>query len=283
MLRILNPQQQPQRAKMSSRRSRQQENQRNKGKRDYDSNPTAGPGKNGIHRLSGWRICPVQCITRPAQTTISLRMELSTIGEKLQPFLSAPLSAAQQNQISMYVDILLRWNARVSLTAVRQPDQIIRRHFGESIFTAQRLFPRRTSDDHLIDVGSGAGFPGLPIKICYPELRVTLIESNHKKATFLREVVRSLALTNVDVFCGRAEGYAGDRATVVTLRAVERFDEILPVAAGLVAPTGRLALLVGAAQAARAQQLVPDFSWAQPMPIPVSEHRILLIGKHEPK
>ena len=209
--------------------------------------------------------------------------------ELLQPFLSLPLSEPQLKQISMYVDILLRWNARVNLTAVRQPEQIITRHFGESIFTAQQLFQaainrgQPTCNDHLIDLGSGAGFPGLPIKICYPELRLTLIESSHKKATFLREVVRSLALTSVDEFCSRAEGYAGDRATVVTLRAVERFDEILPVAAGLVAPAGRLALLIGAAQATRAQQLVPGFSWSQPMPIPVSESRILIIGKPEPK
>ena len=216
-------------------------------------------------------------------------MELAAIHERLQPFLSAPLSGLQLKHISMYVDMLLRWNARVNLTAVRQPEQILTRHFGESIFTAQQLFPaainrgRPESNDHLIDLGSGAGFPGLPIRICYHELRVTLIESNNKKATFLREVVRGLALTNVDVFCGRAEGYAGDRATVVTLRAVERFDEISPVAAGLVASAGRLALLIGAAQAGRVQRLVPGFTWSQPMPIPVSQSRILIIGRREPK
>jgi len=232
-------------------------------------------------------------------------MELSAIRERLQPFLTAPLAEPQLRHISMYMDILLRWNTRMNLTSVRQPEQIIARHFGESIFAAQQLFGavlndqrptaypepngegtddrRPTTGDHLIDLGSGAGFPGLPIKICYPELRVTLIESNHKKATFLREVVRSLALTNVDVFCGRAEGYAGDRAAVVTLRAVERFDEILPIASSLVLPAGRLALLIGAAQVAWAQQLTPGFSWSQPLPIPLSENRILLVGRREPK
>src|SRR5208337_2237854 len=136
-------------------------------------------------------------------------MQLSAIREGLQPSLLAPLAESQLKHISMYIDILLRWNVRVNLTSVRQPDQILTRHFGESIFTAQRLFPAGANDqrpaacpephgegtmDHLIDVGSGAGFPGLAIKICHPWLRLTLIESSHKKATFLREVVRSLAL-----------------------------------------------------------------------------------------
>jgi 16S rRNA (guanine527-N7)-methyltransferase len=211
-------------------------------------------------------------------------MELSNIREGLQPFLAAPLSASQLRHISMYIDSLLRWNARVNLTSVRQPQQILARHFGESMFAAQELFRtgandrRPTTEDNLVDLGSGAGFPGLPIKICYPELRVTLIESNQKKATFLREVVRGLALTNVDVFCGRAEGYAGDRAAVVTLRAVERFDEVLPVAASLVAPAGRLALLIGAAQGDRVPRLAPNFAWAEPLLIPLSSNRVLLVG-----
>ena len=227
-------------------------------------------------------------------------MELFQIAERLQPFLTAPLSELQLRHISMYMDILLRWNAHMNLTAVREPDQILTRHFCESIFTAQHLFPaglndqrpsacpepngegtddrRLTTDNHLIDLGSGAGFPGLPIKIYHPELRVTLIESNHKKATFLREVVRSLALSDVDVFCGRAESYVGDRAAVVTLRAVERFDDVLPTTAGLVAPAGRLALLIGQSQCARARHLLPDFDWFQPTSIPHSESRVLLVG-----
>jgi 16S rRNA (guanine527-N7)-methyltransferase len=257
-------------------------------------------------------------------------MELSQIREGLQPFLKEPLAEPQLQHVSIYMDTLLRWNARVNLTSVRQPEQIITRHFGESIFAAQHLFGIRFSDrytqtqevssrpklcvplgtesevegpavsirgqfsretataganveqsDHLIDLGSGAGFPGLPIKICYPALRLTLIESSHKKATFLREVVRSLALTNVDVFCGRAESYGGDRAAIVTLRAVERFDQILPVAAGLVGAAGRLALLIGAAQCARVVSLTPGFQWNQPIPIPLSDNRVLLIGGSE--
>ena len=211
-------------------------------------------------------------------------MELTSIREGLQPFLTAPLAESQLKYISMYIDILLRWNARVNLSSVRQPDQILARHFGESLFAAQHLF-QAGANDHLIDVGSGAGFPGLPIKICDPELRVTLIESSQKKATFLREIIRGLTLTDVDVFCGRAQAYEGDRAAIVTLRAVERFDEVLPVAANLVASGGRLALLIGQAQCARVPRLMPDFSWAAPLPIPLSASRVLLVGTRgrEPK
>jgi 16S rRNA (guanine527-N7)-methyltransferase len=212
-------------------------------------------------------------------------MDASIIRAGLQPFVGAPLTEPQVESISLYMELLLRWNARVNLTAVRQPEEILARHFGESIFAAQRLFQdsHAAAGLHLIDLGSGAGFPGLPAKICVPELRVTLIESNQKKATFLREVVRALKLDGVEVFGGRAEDYSGDRGSVVTLRAVERFDEVLPVASGLVAVTGRLALLIGRAQCERAKVLAPEFVWERPVVIPLSEARVLLIGTRNVK
>lgn len=210
-----------------------------------------------------------------------------------QPPATGVLSVPQLQNISTYIDLLVRWNARINLTAVRQPEEIVTRHFGESLFAARHLFPLHvdgvtgvlarplapTTDD-LLDIGSGAGFPGLPIKIWAPQLRLTLIESNHKKATFLHEVVRTLALTDVNVFAGRAEDYSAP-ADVVTLRAVERFEMILPVAAHLVAPGGRLALLIGHAQVHSARDLVPNSLWAEPVPVPHSDHRTLLIGTHQ--
>jgi len=129
-------------------------------------------------------------------------MESHRIAELLHPFLSAPLSDHQLQNISTYIDILLRWNARINLTAVRQPEEIVTRHFGESLFAAGHLFsqpelhdatavdPRppkpsaafeQSRDTHstkLVDVGSGAGFPGITIKIYAPHTHVTLIESN---------------------------------------------------------------------------------------------------------
>jgi 16S rRNA (guanine527-N7)-methyltransferase len=196
------------------------------------------------------------------------------------------LSKTQLQGISTYIDMLMRWNARINLTAVRQPEEIVTRHFGESLFAARHLFPipsgrnakddRRTTYD-AIDVGSGAGFPGLPLKIWAPELRLTLIESNQRKATFLREMIRALTLTNVDVFSARAEQFSGS-ASVVTLRAVEQFERVLPVAMRLVAPGGRLALLIGESQAEAACKVVADLQWEGPLPIPQSTQRVLMIG-----
>jgi 16S rRNA (guanine527-N7)-methyltransferase len=271
-------------------------------------------------------------------------MDTTHIAELLQPFLAAPvpgtaskelpfragfsprepalsgsrgesavLSNAQLQNISMYIDILLRWNARINLTAVRQPEHIVTRHFGESLFAARHLFPdprvrtdtpaagppharsQRPPAPRVLDIGSGAGFPGLPLKIWAPEINLTLIESNHKKATFLREVTRALTLTDVDVFPGRAEDLVADaeaaqpdlagehistspRGDVVTLRAVERFDSALPVAARLVSPGGRLVLFIGQSQISRALALAPDFRWQDPVSIPLSSTRVLLLG-----
>jgi 16S rRNA (guanine527-N7)-methyltransferase len=206
-------------------------------------------------------------------------MDPARIAQLLQPFLLMPMPESQLNNISMYIDILLRWNARINLTAVRDPEEIVTRHFGESLFAARHLFPanheRPTGD--CIDIGSGAGFPGLAIKLWAPNLHLTLIESNHKKATFLREVARTLTLTNVDVFAGRAEDFP-TQAPLVTLRAVERFETILPTILRLLAPAGRLALLIGRAQVDRARELTPDMLWPTPIPIPLSANRVLAIG-----
>jgi 16S rRNA (guanine527-N7)-methyltransferase len=129
----------------------------------------------------------------------------------------------------------------------------------------------------LADIGSGAGFPGLPFKLWAPYISLTLIESNHKKATFLREVVRALALTNVNVRNARAETLS-ETFDLVTLRAVEDFASILPTAAALVAPGARLGLLIGSAQVKPAHSLLPHFSWSEAVPIPHSLSRVVLAG-----
>lgn len=186
-------------------------------------------------------------------------------------------------QIPIYLDLLLRWNARTNLTAIRAPEEIITRHFGESLFAAQQIFPAGNSPGSnapaatLADVGSGAGFPGLPMKLWATQLQVTLIESHQKKATFLREVIRALKLTDVEVQATRAQQITQTFDTV-TLRAVEHFDQILPIAAKLVRPGGRLALLIGEDQIPAAGSLLPSFKWDNPYTIPNSQRRVLLIG-----
>jgi 16S rRNA (guanine527-N7)-methyltransferase len=215
-------------------------------------------------------------------------VELEAIAELLEPFLVTSPTPDLLQHISTYIDILLRWNARLNLTSVRDPESIVTRHFGESLFAARHLFPGASQSStapgpRLIDIGSGAGFPGLVIKLWFPELQVTLIESNHKKTTFLREVSRALDLRNINVRLDRAENFPGPAADIVTLRAVERFDQVLPVAAGAVAPGGRIALLIGEQQARQAREFLAGFQWNEPFSVPLSDRRILLIGsKAEP-
>jgi 16S rRNA (guanine527-N7)-methyltransferase len=217
-------------------------------------------------------------------------MDTAHIAELLKPFLN-PQSDPQNEtpdaqhlfrSISTYIDILLRWNARINLTAIRHPEEIVTRHFGESLFAARHLFP--VAKDVAVgfaiaDVGSGAGFPGLPIKLWAPHLSLTLIESNHKKATFLREVTRALTLTDVNIQTARAESLPPGTYDTVTLRAVERFESILPAAAALVAPGGRLALLISSAQQSQACKALPGFDWSEPAPVPQSHSRILLLAR----
>ncbi len=201
-------------------------------------------------------------------------MNTSRIAELLNPFLRAPiagrglrgpsnlseagksdetrageqgasLSLMQLQHISTYIDILLRWNARINLTAIRDPEEIVTRHFA--------------------------------IKIWTPAISLTLIESNHKKCTFLHEVARALTLTDINIQNVRAETLT-TTFDVATLRAVECFESILPTAAALVAPAGRLVLLISSKQQNEARLRVPDLIWSDASPIPHSQSRVVLVG-----
>src|ERR1700722_18189177 len=126
----------------------------------------------------------------------------STLISLLKPYLSSreTVPDALYTQLSAYLDLLLKWNSRTNLTAIRTPEEIVQRHFGESIFAGRHLGPYST----LLDFGSGAGFPGLPIALLRPDFKVTLAESQNKKAAFHREVVRSLRLS-VEIWPARVE------------------------------------------------------------------------------
>ena len=148
-------------------------------------------------------------------------------------------------QLGSYLDLLLRWNARTNLTAIREPEAIVQRHFGESLFAAKMLAGRLSVGATLLDFGSGAGFPGLPIQIFLPQLRVTLAESQGKKAAFLREAVRTLGL-KAEVWSDRVEAMPADRRfDCVALRAVDRMADAVNESKKRVAGGGTLAVLAG--------------------------------------
>lgn len=130
------------------------------------------------------------------------------------------------DDLAIYLDLLLRWNAKTNLTAVRDPREIVMRHFGESLFFGKRLVP----EGSVLDFGSGSGIPGIPVQILDRRRSVVLAESQNKKGSFLREVVRTLQL-NAEVWSGRVELMPSSRTfRNVVLRAVDNMDSALPVA-----------------------------------------------------
>jgi 16S rRNA (guanine527-N7)-methyltransferase len=196
------------------------------------------------------------------------------IAELLRPFVV--LDSRQLAATSTYLDLLLKWNAKMNLTAVRAPEEMITRHFGESFFAAGKLLSSIKSIS-VIDLGSGAGFPGLPLAIFAPEAGVTLLEANGRKTAFLNEVVSVLKLTNVKVVRQRGEAYSA-AVDLVTMRAVETFTSSLPVAVKLTGTGGRLGLMIGASQVNAAHAATPGVVWEKAVPIPGSESRVLLEG-----
>ena len=196
------------------------------------------------------------------------------LGHLLQAAGLPALSPQQTSQFEAYLALLLRWNTRVNLTAIRSEEGILGRHFVESIACARAL-PHGIAT--LLDLGSGAGFPGLPIAICRPEIAVTLAESQGKKAAFLHEAVRIMEVS-VKVHTGRAETLAS-QFDCVTLRAVDRMEQAVQVAATRVQPGGWLALMTTYADLDTVQVAAGDrFKWKEPVPLPGSEERILALA-----
>ena len=209
-------------------------------------------------------------------------MNAATIRSLLQPFLGGrELGDGQIERVQELFNLLQRWNLKTNLTAIRDPEEIVTRHFGESFFLASHICEPVPSS--AIDFGSGAGFPGIPLAIYAPGTEVTLIESQNKKAIFLKEAVRALELKNVNVFAGRGETFGGT-ADLVAIRAVEKFEQNVKVAARLVSPHGRLALLISHNddQVEIAKRL-PDFAWRNPEKVPLARSLVLLVGKRQEK
>ena len=189
------------------------------------------------------------------------------------------LTATEQQviRIQRYVALLLKWNEKINLTAIRDPLEILYRHFCESMFAAGAVPLER---GRLADVGSGGGFPGLPLKIIRDELEVFLLESNAKKATFLAETIRELEL---------------ERARVIVSRYQELFEEVTPLDVVCSRALGEFAPFLAWAGSERiaAKQVVlwigggdldtvrkeRGWEWGGAIPIPQSLRRFLLVGK----
>jgi 16S rRNA (guanine527-N7)-methyltransferase len=179
-------------------------------------------------------------------------------------------------QIRTYIDLLLRWNRRISLTAIESPEEIVRTHFVESL-----LATKAVSELHgrLADVGTGAGFPGLPLRMYVPDLHLTLIEPNAKKCAFLAEAVRALELKNVEIFQRRYEDVRRPDPPfdIVTARALGQFQEFADWAESVLAPSGRVMVWTG--QDGKSElECKKSWKWHPPYVIPGSKHRLIVVG-----
>jgi 16S rRNA (guanine527-N7)-methyltransferase len=200
-------------------------------------------------------------------------------GDRLNELLSEAglerLDTALAQRFEDYLSLILRWNARLNLTAVRDEEGILSRHFVESIACACAL-PAGIAT--LLDFGSGAGFPGVPITLCRPEIAVTLAESQSKKAAFLNEAVRVLAIA-AKVHSGRAESLR-DEFDCVTMRAVDKMEAAVQLARRLVRPGGWLALMTTRSQLEPMTAAAgAEFRWNSPVELAGGGDRLIALGK----
>lgn len=175
-------------------------------------------------------------------------------------------------RLTDFLERLIRWNRRIRLVGSAAPEELVLRHVGESLFL-HSLIP--LAGKTLLDVGSGAGFPGLALQLAFPELSTTLVESNSRKAAFLQEVVRVSGLGRVIV--ARAEDVR-ERAEILTLRAVEGMERGPNRYAHLLIPGGKLAAWITLEMADR-WRLLPPWHWAEPALLPGTRQRAILLGE----
>jgi 16S rRNA (guanine527-N7)-methyltransferase len=185
----------------------------------------------------------------------------------------------QVDAIQRYMAMLLSWNEKVNLTAIRDPLEVLYRHFCECMYAAVAV-PLQAG--RLADVGSGAGFPGLALKIVRPELQVFLIESNVKKATFLAEVVRELQLADTRVLVSRYEELGEEIMPLdfVCSRALGVFDKFLSWARSDRVAAGQAILWVGGRDIEEIKKIA-GWIWTEPISVPHSLQRFLLVGTRQ--
>ena len=200
---------------------------------------------------------------------------MAVIRRALEDF-QLPAYDDQVVQIQQYIKILLAWNDKINLTAIRDPLEILYRHFCECIFAGSSVPMER---GRLADAGTGAGFPGLPLKILRPGLQVFLIESNLKKATFLAEVIRELGLREAQVLVRRYEELGEEIAPLdyVCSRALGEYTKFLDWAHSGALTAKQVVLWIGANDLPEIRKNL-SWEWQEPIPVPNSLRRLILVG-----
>jgi 16S rRNA (guanine(527)-N(7))-methyltransferase GidB len=203
------------------------------------------------------------------------------LGEKLEQGLAAlavPLPAGAGERLLAYITLLHKWNKVYNLTAIREPQQMLSHHILDSL----AVLPYLPQAKSIADVGTGAGLPGIPLALARPETAVALVESNHKKATFLTQAKLELKLDNVQVICERAEAFQPvNRFGVVVSRAFSDLADFVGLTRHLCAPGGVLAAMKGLYPHEELAALPSDVTVEQVFPVKVpgleAERHLVLI------
>jgi 16S rRNA (guanine527-N7)-methyltransferase len=189
----------------------------------------------------------------------------------------SPLPIGIEAKAQKYMELMGFWGRKISLTTVREPEEIVRFHFGESIFALSVV---KFEESRLADVGTGAGFPGLALKLAVPELQITLIEPNKKKCAFLHEIVRALGLNGVTIAPSTYEssGIAKNSLSIISCRALGLDKRFLSWSREILNPRGVLLLWVGYGDSEKIRGTEKGWSWGEPQLIPESTGRYILAG-----
>ena len=190
------------------------------------------------------------------------------IQKELQPWLT--LSEDQVRHLWEHYEVLLRWNDRINLTSIPPGEEMVIRHYCESVFFGAHM-PGASEAPSILDLGSGAGFPGVPIAILRPAWRITLLESHQRKAVFLRESTRGLP--NISVLARRAESVPG-RFDWVVSRGVDP-KEVLKNVPRLARSVG---LMLGEDDFSAIQSF-QDIAWSKLVRLPWGDRRLCVYGE----
>jgi 16S rRNA (guanine527-N7)-methyltransferase len=214
-------------------------------------------------------------VTREEETPLPADLTDDAIVDLLGPYGVVPPHALCES-VRSYISTLLLWNSKIALTTVTNPVDIVRLHFGESFFAARTA---SITGGRVADIGTGAGFPGIPIRMVTPGVGLTLVEPIAKKTAFLGEVVRKLGLSGVDIIRCRMEELPPEQTgfDLMTARALGRYLKLARWAESRISKGGELLLMLGEAEVRDLVQL-RGWNWREPLRIPQSTARFVLIG-----
>lgn len=180
---------------------------------------------------------------------MSVNMKIEEFEQILKEYLKEikiELTKEQIEQFYKYMELLLEWNEKINLTAITEPKEVILKHFVDSL-TIVKYIENGTS---LVDMGTGAGFPGIPLKILRPDIKITLVDSLNKRINFLNEVISNLKLKNIETIHSRAEEFGKNKKyresfDIATSRAVANFSTLSEYLIPLVTKNGKVIYMKG--------------------------------------